>query len=195
MKKSKRHRTRSRSRSRSKQNGRHDVSERLHSLSPPKRPRTSDEDQASLSTILKTLQEVLQDLKSTNARVENHWQQSLPAFPPKLSVESDALSVLAYSDVDLLSDEEGSIMASKLPTQANEPPARDNDTPTWVFEHQGKAVKPSNEAGKQGNEANVPSNGGDLYDPATPFAGTQSRFYRCFAEKKRPSEVILPSNK
>ena len=97
--------------------------------------------------------------------MESHWHQSLPAFPPKLSVESDARSVLAYSDVDLLPDEEGLIMASKPPTRANEPPTRANEPPTGVFEPQGKAVKPSNEAGNQSNEANVPSNGGNLCDP------------------------------
>ena len=173
MGKSKRHRSRSRSRSRSKH--RHDDSELSHSSSPPKRPRTTTEDQVSLTAILKTLQEVQQDLKSTNDRVsnmENYWHRSMPVFPPKSSVEADALSVLALSDGDVPSDQEGSVTAiqppvraNEPPTRANEPPTRANEPPTGVFEPQSKADKPSNEAQDQSHGANLPASSGDLYDP------------------------------
>ena len=173
MKGSKRHR--SRSRSKHKHDGRHHDSEHSHSPSPPKRPRTTDEDQVSLSAIMEALQEVKTDLRSTNARVssmENYWQQSTPAFPPKTLADSDALSVLAFSDVDLVSEEEGLNTASPSPsranapsTRANEPSTRANEPSTGVFEPQTKADKPSNEAGNQTTEANEPPNGGDLYDP------------------------------
>ena len=165
MKKSKRHRSRSRSRSRPEHVRQ---TERLHSPSPPKRPRTSGDDQAYLPTILKTLQQVQADLRSTNARVssiENCWQQSLMAFPPKVSVESDALSVLAYSDEDLMSNHEGSVTAFRPPTRANEPPTRANEPPTGVFEPHCEANEPTHDTGNQSNGTNVPPNGGDLYDP------------------------------
>ena len=78
------------------------------------------------------------------------------AFPPKPRVDSDALSVLAFSDEDLVSDEEGSIAASKPPypankpsTQANEPPTRANEPPIGVFEPQTQSDKPCSEAGNQ----------------------------------------------
>ena len=166
MKESKRNR--SRSRSKHKLDGRHHDSEHSHSPSPPKRPRTTDQDQVSLSAIMETLQEVKTDLRSMNARVssmENYWQQSTPAFPPKTLADSDALSVLAFSDVDLVSEEEGLNTASPPPSRANEPSTRANEPPTGVFEPQTKADKPSNGAGNQTTEANEPPNGGDLYDP------------------------------
>ena len=166
MKESKRHR--SRSRSKHKLDGRHHDSEHSHSPSPPKRPRTTDQDQVSLSAIMETLQEVKTDLRSMNARVssmENYWQQSTPAFLPKTLADSDALSVLAFSDVDLVSEEEGLNTASPPPSRANEPSTRANEPPTGVFEPQTKADKPSNGAGNQTTEANEPPNGGDLYDP------------------------------
>ena len=166
MKESKR--DRSRSRSKHKRDGRHHDSEHSHSPSPPKRLRTTDEDQVSLSAIMETLQEVKTDLRSTNARVssmENYWQQSMPAFPPKPLAESDALSVLAFSDVDLVSGEEGLYTASTPPSRANEPSTRANEPPTGVYEPQTKADKPSNEAGNLTTKANEPPSGGDLYDP------------------------------
>lgn len=108
--------------------------------SPCKCPRTTDEDQVSLSPILKTLQEVQQDLKSTNAQVSsmgNYWQQSLlTAFLPKPSGDSDILSVRAYSDEDLMSIEEGLTTAFMPPTRANELSTRADEPPTGVFEPQ-----------------------------------------------------------
>ena len=98
--------TQSRSRSRPKYDARTD-SERLHSPSPPKRPRILEEEQSALSSILTTLKEVQEDLKSTNARVtslETCWRENCP---PKLSVASDTLSVLAYLDEDRMSDRKG----------------------------------------------------------------------------------------
>ena len=100
------------------------------------------------------------------------------AFPPKPNVHSDALSVLAFSDEDLVSDEEGSIAASKPPypankpstqanklsTQANEPSTRANEPPIGVFEPQTQADKPCSEAGNQNTEAIVSPNGIDYYD-------------------------------
>ena len=93
------------------------------------------------------------------------------AFPPKPNVHSDALSVLAFSDEDLVSDEEGSIAASKPPypankpsTQANEPPTRANEPPIGVFEPQTQAVQPCIEAGNQNTGATVSPNGIYYYD-------------------------------
>ena len=147
----KRHRSRSRSRSRSK-HGRRSDPEKSPSPSAHKRPRTSNEEQDSLSAILKTLQEVQQDLKHTNDRVssmEKHWHQNLTVFPPDPSVETDTLPVMVHSDEDLaLSDTEGLVTALKPPARANEPPTWANEPPTG-----------------RPNAPNVSSNGGDLYDP------------------------------
>lgn len=56
-------------------------------------------------------------------------------------MESDALSVLAYSDEDLMSDQEGSVTAFSPSTRANEPP-------TAVCEPQNEVNKPFDDAGK-----------------------------------------------
>lgn len=164
----KRHRSRSRSRSRSK-HGRRSDPEKSPPPSAHKRPRTSNEEQDSLSAILKTLQEVQQDLKHTNDRVssmEKHWHQNLTVFPPDPSVETDTLSVMVHSDEDLaLSDSEGLVTALKPPARANEPPTRANEPPTEVSEPQSGVNKPPNEAEGRPNAPNVSSNGGDLYDP------------------------------
>ena len=51
-------------------------------------------------------------------------------------------------------------------------------------------LKPSNEAGNQSNEANVPSNGGGLCDPDSqhPLLEPKADFYRSFAKKKKEKE-------
>lgn len=166
MSKSKRHRSRSRSRPRSR-HGRRSEPEQSPPPSPHKRPRSSNEGQDTLNTILKTLQEVQQDLKNTNERVstiENHWHQSLSTFPPNSSVETDTLSVMVHSDDDLVSDSEGLIAALTPPVRANEPPTRANEPPTEVSEPQSGAKLP-NEADKRPNAPKVSSQGSDLYDP------------------------------
>ena len=163
----KRHRSSSRSRSRTK-HGRRSEPEQSPPPSPHKRPRSSNEEQDSLSAILKTLQEVQQDLKHTNDRVssmEKHWHQNVPVFPPNSSVETDSLSVMVHSDKDLVSDSEGLDTALKPPVRANEPPIRANEPPTEVSEPQSGANKPTDEAVKRPNAPNVSANGGDLYDP------------------------------
>ena len=162
----KRHRSRSRSRSRTK-HGRRSEPGKSPSPSPHKRPRFSNEEQDSLSAILKTLQEVQQDLKHTNDRVssmEKHWHQDVPVFPPNSCVETDSLSVMIHSDEDLVSDCEGLDTALKPPVRANEPPIRANEPPTEVSEPQSGANKPPVEAVKRLNAPNVPANGGVLYD-------------------------------
>ena len=134
----KRHRSRSRSRSRTK-HARRSEPGKSPSPSPHKRPRSSNEERDSLSAILKTLQEVQQDLKHTNDRVssmEKHWHQDVPVFPPNSSVEADSLSAMVHSDEDLVSDCEGLDTALKPPVRANEPPIRANDPPTEVSEPQ-----------------------------------------------------------
>ena len=149
----KRHRSRSRSRSRTK-HGRRSEPEQSPPPSPHKRPRSSNEEQDSLSAILKTLQEVQQDLKHTNDRVssmEKRWRENVPIFPPNASVETDSLSVMVHSDEDLLSDSEGLDTALKPPVRANEPPIRANEPPTEVFEPQSGANKPPDEAAKRPN--------------------------------------------
>ena len=81
-----------------------------------------------LPSILKTLQEVQGGIKSKNGRLssmDNFWQQTLQAFPPNVSVEADALSMLAYSNEDLAYDQqEGTITDFKPLTQANDLPIR-----------------------------------------------------------------------
>ena len=83
MRESERQRCCSKSRSKQKRNGRHYMIRNTRSPSLPGCPRTTDKDQAFfLSTILETLQEVQQDLKSTSVRrssMENYGQQSVPA--------------------------------------------------------------------------------------------------------------------
>ena len=156
----KHHRSRSRSRSRTK-HGRRSEPEQSPPPSPHKRPRSSNEEQDSLSAILKTLQEVQQDLKYTNYRVssmEKHWHQNVPVFPPNSSVETDSLSVMVHSEEDLVSDSESLDMTLKPPVRANEPP-------TEVSEPQSEANKPPDEAVKRPNAPNVSANGSDLYDP------------------------------
>ena len=163
----KRHRSRSRSRSRAK-HGRRSEPEQSARPCPHNRPRSSNEEQNSLSAILKTLQEVQQDLKHTNDRMssmEKHWHQNGPVFPPNSRVESDSLSVMVHSDEDLVSDSEGLDTALKPPVRANEPPIRVNEPPTEVPEPHGWANKPPDEAVKRPNAPNVSANGGDLYDP------------------------------
>lgn len=69
---------------------------------------------SALSSILTTLKEVQEDLKSTNARVtslETCWRENCP---PKLSVASDTLYVLPYSNEDLMSNQEGSVTAFRF---------------------------------------------------------------------------------
>ena len=81
-----------------------------------------------LPSILETLQEVQGGIKSKNGRLSsmnNFWQQTLQAFPPNVSVEVEALSMLAYSNEDLASDQqEGAITDFKPLTQANDLPIR-----------------------------------------------------------------------
>ena len=125
----KHHRSRSRSRSRTKHGRRSE---------PEQSPRSSNEEQDSLSAILKTLQEVQPDLEHTNDRVssmEKHWHQNVPVFPPNSSVETDSLSVMVHSGEDLVSDSEGLNTALK-------PPVRANELPTEVSEPQSGANKP-----------------------------------------------------
>ena len=163
----KRHCSRSRPRSRTK-HGRRSEPEQSPPPSPHKRPRSSNEQQDSLSAILKTLQEVQQDLKHTNDRVssmEKHWHQNVPVFPPNSSMETDSLSVMVQSDEDLVSDSEGLDTALKPPVRANEPPIWANEPPTEVSEPQSGTNKPPTEAVKRPNAPNVSANGGDLYDP------------------------------
>ena len=159
-----RHRSRSRSRSRTK-HGRRSEPEQSPPSSPHKRPRSSNEEKDSLSAILKTLQQVQQDLKHTNDRVssmEKHWHQNASVFPPNSSVDTDSLSVMVHSDEELVSDCEDLDAALKPPVRANEPPIRANEPPTKVSEPQSGANKTPDEAVKR---PNVPANAGDLYDP------------------------------
>ena len=195
----KRHRSRSRSRPRSK-HGRRSEPEQSPPPSPHKRPRSSNEEQDSLSAILKTLQEVQQDLKHTYDRVssmEKHWHQNVPIFPPNSSVETDSLSVMVRSDEDLESDGEDLDAALKPPVRANEPLIRANEPPTEVSEPQSGTNKPPDEAVKRPNAPNVSANGGDLYDPACqhPSWEPKADFTAFFGGKTLPSEVILRSSK
>ena len=161
------HRSRLRSRSRSKY-GRRSKPGRSPSPCPHIHARSSNEKQDSLLAILKTLQEVQQDLKHTNDHVtsmEKHWHQDVPVFPPNSSMETDSLSVMVHSDKDLVSDCEGLDTALKPPVRANEPPIRANEPPTEVSEPQSGANKPPVKAVKRPNAPNVPANDGVLYDP------------------------------
>ena len=81
-----------------------------------------------LPSILKTLQEVQGGIKSKNGRLssmDNFWQQTLQALPPNVSVETEALSMLAHSNEDLESNQqEGTITDFKPLSQANDLPIR-----------------------------------------------------------------------
>ena len=162
----KRHRSRSRSRSRSK-HGRRSEPEQSPP-SPHKHPRPSIEAQDSLSAILKTLQEVQQDLKHTNEHVssmEKHWHQNVPVFLPNFRVETDSLSVMVHSDEDVVSVSEDLDTASKPPVWAIERPIQANEPPTEVSEPQNGANKIPDEAVKRPNAPDVSADGSDLYDP------------------------------
>ena len=63
---------------------------------------------------------------------------------PSLGETPDAISVLAYPDEELVTDQEGSITAFMPPSRANEPP-------TGVSEPQREVSKPSNENVIQAN--------------------------------------------
>ena len=96
-------------------------SELSHSSNPPKRPRTTTEDQIFLTTILKALQDVQKNLKSTKGRVSivaNYWHWSMPVYPLKSRVETDALSVLVYSDDDVLSNQNHLLLQGQLGAHA-----------------------------------------------------------------------------
>ena len=55
--------------------------------------------------------------------MDNFWQQTLQALPPNVSVEAEALSMLAYSNEELESNQqEGTITDFKPLTQANDLP-------------------------------------------------------------------------
>ena len=110
-----------------------------------------------LPSILKTLQEAQGGIKSKNGRLssmDNFWQQTLQTFPPNVSVEAEALSMLAYWNEDIASDQqEGTITDFKPLTQANDLPIRFlNPKMEEVYNNQAK--------GK-----NLPPTGGNLYDP------------------------------
>ena len=64
-------------------------------------------------------------------------------------MESDALSVLAYSDEDLMSDQEGSV--------------------TGFVNPKNEVNKPFDDAGNQSNGTTVPPNSTDLYDPDSKY--------------------------
>ena len=162
-----RHRSRSRSRSRTK-HGRRSEPEQSPPPSPHTRPRSSNEEKDSLLAILKTLQQVQQDLKHTNDRVssmEKHWHHNVSIFSPNSSVDTDSLSVMVHSDEELVSDCEGLDTALKPPVRASEPPIPANEPPTTVSEPQSGANKPPDKAVKRPNAPTVSANAGDLYDP------------------------------
>ena len=86
--------------------------------------------------------------------MDNFWQQTIQAFPPNLSVEAEALSMLPYSNEDLASDQqEGTITDFKPLTQAN-------DLPTGFLN-----PKMEQSYNNQANGENAPQLGGNLYDP------------------------------
>ena len=110
-----------------------------------------------LPSILKTLQELQGGIKSKNGRLslmDNFWQQTLQAFPPHVSVEAEALSMLDYSNEDLASDQqEGTITDFKPLTQANDLPI------SFLNPKMGQAYS------NQANGKNVQPIGGNLCEP------------------------------
>lgn len=118
--------------------------------------------------------------------VEAHWHQSLPTFPPNLSVESEVLSGPMHPDDGLVSDQEGSATAFTPPARANHPPTkaiqpstRANEPPIGFSETQNKADKPSNEAEKQPYWANGSKRLRSIFTRFPTFTmGTKSGFYR-----------------
>ena len=109
-----------------------------------------------LPSILKTLQEVQGGIKSKNGRLssmDNFWQQTLQTFLLNVSVEAEALSMLAYSNEDLASGQQESTITDFKPlTQANDLPIR------FLNPKMGQAYN------NQANGENVPQTGGNLYD-------------------------------
>ena len=86
--------------------------------------------------------------------MDNFWQQTLQAFPPNVSAEAEALSMLAYSNEDLESDQqEGTSTDFKPLTHANDLPVR------FLNPKMGQAYS------NQANGKNVPPIGGNLYNP------------------------------
>ena len=144
-----------------------------------------------LPSILKTLQELQGGIKSKNGRLslmDNFWQQTLQAFPPNVSVEAEALSMLAYSNDDLESNQQGGTITDFKPlTQANDLPIRFLN-PKLEQAHNNRA-----------NEKNVPQIGGNLYDSGSKHPSWEPKvdFSQSFLftnkqkQNKFPFEVIL----
>lgn len=130
------------------------------------------------------LQEIQQDLKSTIERVssmETYWQKSYQVLPPSLGETPDAISVLTYSDEELVSEQEGSITSFMPLSRAKEPP-------NGVSELQREVSKPSNENVIQENgTTETAQRMAAIFMIRTPFVGTKSGF--CI--EKPPSEIIL----
>ena len=105
-----------------------------------------------LPSILKTLQEVQGGIKSRNGRLSS-MDNFPPGFPTNVSVEAEALSMLAHSNEDLAFDQqEGTITDFKPLTQANDLPIR------FLNPKMGQAHN------NRANGKNVPPIGGNLYD-------------------------------
>ena len=136
-----------------------------------------------LPSILKTLQEVQEGIKSKTGRLssmDNFWQRTLQAFPPNVSVEAEALSMLAHSNEDLASDQqEGTITDFKPLSQANDLPIG------FLNPKMGQAYS------NQANGKNVPQTGGNLYHPDSKQPSWEPKADFSQSKTKHPLEVIL----
>ena len=133
---------------RSRSPSRHNYNDRSQSESPPKRrkspsPSPSSEEK-SLDSILKTLQQMQTQMAKTNERIstmESRFERHSRPFAPSQAPPDDQISVLAYSDGELLDYTEGEASLVNEPDQAIKP--------------NHKAIKPSHTATRPSHETNI----------------------------------------
>ena len=118
--------------------------DRLPSESPSKRRKspnpTPSPEGNSLDSILKTLQQMQADMKRTSERIstmESRFEHHSRTFAPLQATPDDKISVLAYSDGELLDYPE--------------------DAVSLVTELQDQAIKPNHKGIKLSHKATGPS--------------------------------------
>ena len=133
---------------RSRSPSRHNYNDRSQSESPPKRRKTPSPSPASegksLDSILKTLQQMQTQMAKTNERIstmESRFERHSRPFAPPQAPPDDQISVLAYSDGELLDYTEDETSLVNEPDQAIKPIH--------------KAIKPSHTATRPSHETNL----------------------------------------
>ncbi|KAK2568064.1 E3 ubiquitin-protein ligase UBR5 [Acropora cervicornis] len=133
---------------RSRSPSRHNYNDRSQSESPPKRQKTPSPSPSSegksLDSILKTLQQMQTQMAKTNERIstmESRFERHSRPFAPSQAPPDDQISVLAYSDGELLDYTEDEASLVNEPDQAIKP--------------NHKAIKPSHTATRPSHETNL----------------------------------------